>query len=292
MLRDLFIKTLDVFKFNTILIQPIFLFMLLSWFFVAPMTETVEFSTAIFVHIILLCALSCALIAGWLNMFNECAKNSDKKYSSEEERSIASFDLFKEFVPGVGSSFLNIFIAFILFTCMVYGVSILIYTVGHHYIGFPASFTPEKLKIAFSSESSMLSFVNALSTVERLQISKWNVLFTLTYGFLTYILMFWPIVIVVKQKNAFVSLFSSIAVILKDPFTTFTIYLAYSVVFFLISAFNALVGANIILSFIGLLLFIYAFVYFVLMLFLYYEQTFENISNSGTDGIGEDRFIS
>ncbi len=54
-------------------------------------------------------ALKSVFLSGWLNMFHMCLENLNNDNLTDEQKTLNSFNLYKEFFPGVGKYFQKVF---------------------------------------------------------------------------------------------------------------------------------------------------------------------------------------
>ncbi|MFA6990123.1 MAG: hypothetical protein WC197_08655 [Candidatus Gastranaerophilaceae bacterium] len=283
MIKELFVKTFKLVKYNLILIQPLLIFMLLFGMLVNIISGTVKTGPALIVLIVSFVGLFCAFLAGWFSMFHKCVQNSMNENIDELQMTEKSLKLFHEFIPGIGKYFIKVLLGGILYVVLYYLFLQLAGYIGQHYIGFPAGITQQSLVQASYSEAKSVEFVNKLSSPDKILLVKNYLLILFTTGIFSLITMFWLPAIIADDKNPFSAYVTSFLKVFQKPFQTMAIFVSYWLASSIAIFINILGTNNFIIQFLGLILYVFVVVYFITMIFLYYEGYSKNNCTGWTD---------
>jgi hypothetical protein len=260
--------------------------MLLFGFIINVIAGASKTGPAIIIIILSLIGLFCAFLAGWLSMFHKCVQNSFDENIKEKELTENSPTLFKEFTPGVGKHFIKVFIGLIIYAVLFYLVITFSSYLCEKFIGFPQSVSKSNITQAVFSESKALEVLNKLSRHDKILIIKWNLLTLFSTGIFSFLSMFWLPAIIAENKNPFAAYLSSLVKIIQKPFQTLTIFISYYIASAVAIIINILGANNFFFEFIGLILYVFVLVYFITMLFLYYEKYSKSNNTGRTDSVG------
>ena len=286
MLKELYIKTFKLIKYNIILVQPLLIFMLLFGLVINIIAGASKTGPAIIIIILSLVGLFCAFLAGWFNMFHKCVQNSFDENITEKEMAENSPALFKEFTPGVGKYFLKVFVGLIIYVVLFYLFLTFSSYLCEKFIGFPQSVSKTDITQAVFSESKALEVLNKLSKHDKILILKWNLVILFSTGVFSFLTMFWLPAMIAENKNPFSAYLASLVKILQKPFQTLIIFISYWMASTVAIIINALGANNFFFEFIGLILYVFVLIYFITMLFLYYERYSKNNNSGRSDSIG------
>lgn len=248
-----------------------------------PLTRMGSASQAYLVLLISMFAMFSAFISGWFYMIHKCIESSDKDIKDPAERAEMSLNLLKEFVPGVGKFFPKMTIGVTLYTALSAGLLYLLWINGQNFIETSDNLSIQVIADAFSSNEKALAFVQSLSDSDRLIIQKWNLMILIATSIFSYLTMFWPVAIIVKDENPFKAFVTGLITIAKRPFVCAGIFAAFYFSSMLLAIFNSIAGTNFLVQLIGLLVSILLTVYFLVVIFLYFEKYSESNSSSWTD---------
>lgn len=268
LINKLIPRTFNLVKVNTVLLMPFLIFLLLMVIILSPggMNPFV---------IVAVIALKSVFLSGWLNMFHMCLENTKDEALSNEQKTLNSLNLYKEFFPGVGKYFQKIFwgllygiIVFILFVNMGEAITL-------HFLGGFKSFSIDNFIQTVhnaTTNADIIAFWNKISHADKIKIIKLasiDIIFVAVFSYLT---MFWTQFVIVEDENPLKAFVLSIKAVLNDPINTFLIFICILTSFIIVFVLNAILGANILSQLLTLMLFAYAIVYYTMMSFLYFER--------------------
>lgn len=267
-------KAFDITRENIIIIQPFIIYMLVnSITSVGLMRQTNR--VAFIVFFIANFLLTTAFLAGWFYMVKKTVEQSKVEYDRKKDKMAASFDLIKEFFPGVGAYFIPVTVVCTLIFCVVFAICYLgLFDLGLNYLKANDVHVGQIVHSALQSQDAMEKYLNSL-TFSQLKAINFVVMASvgcfLGLGFLT---MFWfPALI---NTNGWASPFCSFIENLKFIFKNFigivgiVCFLAF--LNFLMLMINAIFSVNIILSIIALFIMFYYSTYYIILIFLYYDE--------------------
>lgn len=278
-MNNIFKKSAILLKNNLMVMQPLFIWALISMLVAMPLSTKKEvdigfiFSTSI----VILCFI--AFLAGWYNCIKSTIANKDKVFETPEDKNKAQFDILKSFFPGVGEYILPVGFATVLYGGISYGLFVL-----YKYIAVQ-SFTAAKLPSGFikllgtGTQEEITKFIQTLSTDQLATLS--GIMFggiIIYFMFETIILWYAP-TLFYTTKNPIAALFKAVIFTFKNLFASILIVVVMGIINMVISFTNVFLGNNF-LAIIPMLLSFMYIVYYVLTVFLYYEQT-QNISPIG-----------
>lgn len=287
-----FLNAFKITNENIILTTPLVLFLLLLSIYLGIAKNAPDNIASFILLLITIVFMISAFFAGWLFMVKKAISISKIDFIIDEDKSKASFNLIKEFPIGIGEYFLPFLVGIILYTALFFSLLFIGFQIGVHFIG-KIGLGLNELKASLASPASMKVLVSSLSKEQLIKLNAWNFLLLIIMSIFSFITMFWPAELVTKTKNAFVALFNSVKFTFKNFLAAIIIFIYISVINFIVSLINAFAAVNPITYFISLLVYFYFLVYVVVLIFLYYDSKnttkTENISNSGTDGNGQEQ---
>ncbi len=92
-------RVFDIVRVNQVLIMPFLMFLLLVIIIFLPIASLNPF---VMVAIV---ALKSVFLSGWLNMFHMCLENLNNDNLTDEQKTLNSFNLYKEFFPASANIF-------------------------------------------------------------------------------------------------------------------------------------------------------------------------------------------
>lgn len=292
-----FTKAFKITNDNIILTTPLVLFLLLtSIYFEVSQHAPANIFSLILLLITILFMFS-AFFAGWFYMIKKAIDLEKKEFIIEDDKAKASFDLIKEFPTGVGEFFLSGIGAFIVYTLLFLGLSIIAYLIGVHFAG-KIDLSPNELKMMLSTFESK-TLVASLPTEKLAKLQIWYTIFATTVTVHHFMTMFLGAEIVSGNKNPLSAFFKSLIFTIKNFFGVILLFIYTNIVGVLVSLIiNGVMLLKVIPSIIlvlgSMLLYFYFIVYVIVLVFLYYDseknkrlQT-QNYSDSGSDSFGQD----
>jgi hypothetical protein len=273
MLRKVLKKSYEILRNNFIIIQPfIFYLLLLSVFLGSVNSASAGVKPVFIIFLVSIFALSCAFLAGWLQLFQAAIRNSYKEDASPIEKAEMSFGILREFLPAVGRFFVPITVAVVLYFVLFFGVIKLTVFLGLKYIGLTQNLQPEKILAVFSDKTQMAKFVSSLTEIDRIKLLRWDVLSLFMTGFFSYLTMFWFPALMLNGENAFKAFWSGLKATFSKPFTTLGIFSLYWVVNLSVSLLGSIAPGAFLVQILNLMLVVFITVYFIMVSFVYFEE--------------------
>jgi hypothetical protein len=280
MKKNIFKDSLLLLKENIMIIQPLLFWVLILVLVLVPLVGKNTFDLGFLFSSIIAILCMLVFLAGWFYCIKYTINNKSKVYATPEERNNAQFEILKSFFPGVAEYILPVSGGFIVFLALSYGIFNLFRFVA---------------KQVYISQNMPTEFINVLNTGTQIEITKYIqtgfsheqiiVLYSiLAVGLFIYVLfelcMLWfAPALLYSSKNPFIALYKAVKFSFNHIGTTISIFLVMFLINSVISVLNTLC-INSFLSFIPMLLTFFYIVYYVVTIFLYYEQT-ENNSDIG-----------
>lgn len=290
-----FLNAFKITNDNIILTTPLVLFLLLfSIYLGVAKSAPSNLASSVLLLVTTVFMLS-AFFAGWLYMVKKAIDLSKTEFIIDEDRAKASFGIIKEFPVGIGEYFFSFIGALVLYSALFFLTIFIVYQIGMHLIG-NAGVNFVQLKIAMTSPAAMKALVSSMTKEQLIKLNEWNILIITFMSVFSFITMFWPAQIVLKDKNAFFAFFNSLKFLFKNFFGSIVLFIYLSLINFFISLVNAFATINPIVYFFSMLLYFYFIVYIVVLVFLYYDseqnkkltQEAQSNSNSGPDSSGQE----
>lgn len=273
MLGALLQRSFKIFRENLMIVQPFILFMLLLSIVSGSLTHMPKgISPVLIVFLVSVFCLFCAFLAGWFQLFQAAIRNSHVEYKTPQEKAEASINAFREFLPAVGRFFIPITIAVILYILLFLGVIKLVGFLGSKYIGFTQNISPEKLSEVFSDQNKLKAFVESLSAKDRSVLVKWDLLMLGSIGLFSYLTMFWFPAIMLNGENPVKALFTGIKSAFIKPFLSLGIFITYWIANISFSFLSAMTAGIFILDLLNLMVMVFMTVYFIMVIFVYFEE--------------------
>lgn len=267
-------------KNNLILIQPLILFLLITSFSVLPLQKLQQNAYGFYLVLLNILLICSAFVAGWFGMIKKAVLNYRYKEMGVEYETNKDISLLKSFFPSVGQYFfptcaLGLLLSLITFVFIqvMAKIGLLLFS--------DISILVKTLEISAKSVAEQVTFLNSLSPEQVILLNKWLVFFMVTHFLFYVFLVFAPAIMFFKSKNPFVVLGQSISCVFKRPIVVMSVCIYLSFLGFIISGINAL-NLNLVFSLIRLFITLISIVYFVVVVFLSYEELFD--SNNRTNG--------
>jgi hypothetical protein len=255
-------RTFSLMKVNQVLSMPLLLFLLLLVIIFSPIA-----GVNVFILIAIL-ALKSVFLAGWLNMFHMCLEYSNNENLTDEQKTVNSLDLYKEFFPGVGKYFQRVFWGIMILVLFINLGETLIFNFFGHF----KSFNPETVPQAISSKADILNFWNKISPADKSQLYKLAAYDSILIIVISYLTMFWLPAVISEEKRPLQSYFISIKTILNDPINTFIMFVFAVIILIFIAGLNFIMPSNLIAELLVFMFSVYGTVFYTMMVFLYFER--------------------
>ena len=275
-MRELFKDSTKITNYNIILTIPLILFIkildLYSLYSRDHINTMPKFALAS-LTILFMFGVFCA---GWFYMVFGAINLSKKVFVLDEDRAKATLNLFKIFPEGVGKLFLSFVGVYIIFLIIQFVATPLVYLLGVNIIGGldPDSMLHlQQLTIdaSTSQNQGMASFIDSLTPEQIVFFGKWSLLFMSVTSIIMYLLMLWIPEVVYMTPNPIIALWRSLVKLFKDFFTTVRLFLSLWFMGFALLFINTFAAFNPFTYVIMSIVLFYFFVYFVVLIFLYYD---------------------
>ena len=217
--------------------------------------------------------------SGWFLMVKGAITLSKKVFVLDNDRAKATLNLFKVFPEGVGKYFLSFVGVYVIFFLIQAISTPLVYLLGVNIIGGLDPDSMQNLQQltmdnAVASNESMASFIDSLSIEQIVFFGKWSLLFTVITSVIMYLLMLWIPEILYNTINPLKALWYSLIKLFKDFFTTVRLFVILWVAGFVLLFINTFAVINPIAYIIMSIVLFYFSVYFVVLIFLYYDRKY------------------
>lgn len=264
-------------KENLILVQPLIIFMIIFGILAQPAMFSKSNIFQAIINGILLYLLFTTFISGWFYMIKLSVKNRNKTYNTPEELGIAQIELLKSFFIGVGEyilpMILNVFLYIVIMIVFAFGV----YKLGAHYIG-TLTVSKEMLTALSGTSKDIYNYISSPSFTPLMQkqITDWAIYLIASSFVFSVITVFLSAIAFFKTQNPFKILIENI----KFTFRNFidAVIIVSFLIFLnaIISIINLFTTTNILLSVISIFLTVLYFAYYIILVFVYYDQKNEN----------------
>ena len=281
-------KAFELLRDNIIIIQPLIFYLLILGFVSRPITLDGTYTHASIFALIVSVLFTAAFLAGWFYIVKLAISMKNEVYETPEEKNLAALSLLKQFFTGVGEYFVPVLFGFLIFVLAFIGFLFLAYKIGLHYIGTP-ELTPQLVKALNSGSYKAISdLVSAPESYQSLKtLSYWGFYITGLSVIFSFLTMFYAPAVLYDTRNPFKAIFLNFKFLFLNFFGSLIIILFLTFLNTLVSIFNLLSAMNIIFAIISLLLMFLYMSYYVMLVFLYYEEKTKDNCDSGSECIGE-----
>ena len=256
-----------------ILAVPLIIFMLFLDLYISFALNAANSVFKIIFAVVTMLFLLSGCLASWFYLAKKTLALSDKVFVFENDRLRALIDLIWSLPRGVGRLFWS-FLGCTSVCVFVYGLIFLLafYIVDNFIIHFDVFHI--ELSNIFVTTGQLYQEINQLPNQQLLALDCWlliSAIFVLVFSFLLFL---WIPEIVYSKKNFLLSLVRSVQKILITFPKTLLLYIYILLLLLVVSIINTLLLFNPFLCFIVFLITYYLFLYVVVLVFSYYEQTF------------------
>ena len=278
-MRELFKEAAKITNYNLILVVPLIIFILVIDLYSMFSRYSIDSNPKLLLASITILFMFGVFCAGWFYMVGESLKLSKKVFVLDKDRARASMNLFKCIPEGIGKFFLSFVGVYIIFFLIQILATPVVYLIGVKLIGGLDNASLIQLQQmaldpSMSTDAGIAKFVDSLSMEQILFFAKWSLLFMVATSFFMYLLMLWVPEIIYKTHNPFIALYKSIVKLFKDFIHTFGIYISLWLMGFLLLFLNTFAIFNPVAYMLVNMLLFYFFVYFVVLIFLYYDKKY------------------
>lgn len=293
-IKTLFIDTKKILKQNSILIQPLILYLIATLLILMPLSEKVtspldfyEIIKMILIGLVCIILINVAFNAGWYNMLYTCIKTPENPNLNKSERAMKSLGLFKEFFPGVALFFTRYLFGTFLYFSVILIIIFGAYSYGISHIGAPTGIKWDIFVDPEQTYQGMQDYILNLPDSIKLQIAQWELLIfsaLFTTFIVNYLTIFWAQIIIVSNVNPVRAFIRSIREVIKHPLRVLIISLSFT--FCLKICFIIFSIPFILFPFFGIIIYVFTVSYFNLMIFSYLDKQQTLNNNSRADGLG------
>lgn len=287
-MRELFKDALKITNYNIILTIPLIIFIkvldLYSLYSKYNIDSTPKFLIAS-VTVLFMFGIFCS---GWFWMVKGAISLSKKVFVLDNDRAKATLNLFKVFPEGVGRFFLSFVGVYIIFLFIQAIATPLVYLLGVNIIG---GLDPESMQhlqqmtmdTAINTSEGMAAFIDSLSLEQIVFFGKWSLLFMAVTSIIMYLLMLWIPEIIYFTVNPLLALWRSLVKLFKDFFTTVRLFLILWLGGFILLFINTFAVINPIAYIIMSIVLFYFSVYFVILIFLYFDRKYIGLESDADE---------
>ncbi len=272
-------QALKITNDNIILAIPLIIFMWVINFYSLFSKYTVDSFPEFLLASVTILFMVGAFCAGWFYMIKEGISLSKKVFVLDEDRAKATLNLIKLIPTGIGKYFLSFVGMYVILFLIQVIVAFVVYVVGVKTIGvLDASSVQHFQAIATeqgqSSDQAMMSFVDSLSIDQIIFFGKWSMLFVFVSSAAFFLIMLWFPEIIYQSQNPILALGRSIIKLFKTFFKSLNLFLVMWIIGFILLFVNTFAFINPVAYLIMSIILFYYSVYVVVLLFLYYDKTF------------------
>ena len=278
-MRKLFKDAAKITNYNLILTIPLIIFIKILDLYSLYSKYTVDSVPKFVLASITVLFMFGVFCAGWFYMVEGAINLSKKVFVLDEDRAKATLNLFKTIPDGVGKFFLSFVGVYVIFFFIQVIATPLVYFLGANIIGSLDDASMQSLQQtvmdpAVASNQGMASFIDKLTPEQIVFFGKWSLLFMVVTSIIMYLLMLWIPEIIYNTNNPLVALWRSVVKLFKDFFTSFRLYISLWLMGFALLFINTFAVINPVAYIIMSIALFYFSVYFVVLIFLYYDRTF------------------
>ena len=278
-MKELFKDAAKITNYNLILTIPMIIFVKILDLYSLYSKYTVDSIPKFILATITMLFMFGVFCSGWFYMVERAIELSKKVFVLDEDRAKATLNLFKSIPQGVGKFFLSFVGVYIIFALIQIFATPLVYLFGTKIIGVldDASMISLQQTImdpAITTNQGMAVFIDKLTPEQLIFFGKWSLLLMIVTSIVMYLLMLWIPEIIYKTPNPLVALWNSLVNLFKDFFTSFRLFISLWLMGFALLFINTFAVINPVAYIIMNLALFYFSVYFVVLIFLYYDRKF------------------
>lgn len=287
-MKKLFKDALKITNYNLILTIPLIIFIKVLDLYSLYSKYTVDSIPKFILASITILFMFGVFCSAWFYMVERAINLSKKVFVLDEDRAKATLNLFKTLPDGVGKFFLSFVGVYVIFFFIQMIATPLVYILGANIIGSlddasMMSLQKTVMDPAVSANQGMASFIDKLTPEQIIFFGKWSLLFMVVTSIIMYLLMLWIPEIIYKTQNPLVALWRSLIKLFKDFFTSFRLYISLWLMGFGLLFINTFAVINPLAYIIMSIVLFYFSVYFVVLIFLYYDRKFIDTETSAHD---------
>ena len=278
-MRELFKEATKITNYNIILTVPLIIFVKILDLYSLYSRYTVDSTPKFLLASITVLFMFGVFCSGWFYMVRGAVELSKKVFVLDEDRAKATLNLFKTIPDGVGKFFLSFVGVYLLFFIIQLIATPVVYFLGVNIIGGLDSASMQHLQevtidSTIATNQGMAAFIDSLTPEQIVFFGKWSLLFLSVTSIIMYLLMLWIPEIIYMTPNPLVALWKSFIKLFKDFFTTVRLFLSLWFMGFALLFINTFAAFNPIAYIIMSIALFYFSVYFVILIFLYYDKKY------------------
>lgn len=287
-MRELFKDTAKITNYNIILTIPLIIFVKLLDLYSLYSKYTVDSTPKFILASITVLFMFGVFCAGWFYMIKGAIDLSKKVFVLDADRARATLNLFKTIPDGIGKFFLSFVGVYLLFFIIQLIATPIVYLLGVNIIGGLDNASMLHLQevtinSTVTTNQGMAAFIDSLTPEQIVFFGKWSLLFMSITSIIMYLLMLWIPEIIYMTPNPIVALGKSLIKLFKDFFTTVRLFLSLWFMGFALLFVNTFAVLNpFAYVFMSIVLFYFS-VYFVILIFLYYDRKYYNLESEKDD---------
>lgn len=263
-------NSLKLMKKNLNLTQLVFIFFIIMTLS-TPVLATIKMNFKAIPFILIFFILICAIFAGLSFAFKKALDYETNPPKSDNNLGLSPL-YFAEFFQGTGFYLKKFLLAGLVVVLLMFIFGFTYDFVLSHYVVIPEKILNANLNEILMNDGKVLEFVNSLSVDEQLKIGKIALFTAGVFSLFGFITMLYPVVLVSEEVNFLKSFWISLKALFKNLPISLLTFFFFNICLTFASILNAGVGHNIIISIIAILLQCYLNVWYLLTLFVYYEE--------------------
>lgn len=283
-MRELFKEATKITNYNLILTIPLILFVKILDLYSLYSKYTVDSTPKFILASITVLFMFGVFCSGWFYMVNEAIKLSKKVFVLDSDRAKATLNLFKTIPEGIGKFFLSFVGLYLIFLIIQVIATPIVYFIGVKIIGGLDATSMQHLQEmtidpAIATNQGMAAFIDSLTPEQIVFLGKWSLLFMSVTSMIMYLLLLWIPEIISFTPNPLIALWRSLVKLFKDFFTTIRLFFSLWFMGFALLFINTFAAFNPLAYIIMSIVLFYFSVYFVILIFLYYDKKYVGMEN-------------
>ena len=257
---------------NIMLAVPLVLFVLLAEIYFRFAKNVISDIPQLLITIMTVIVFVSGFMASWFYITKKALALSGKIFVFEKDRWEAKKELLLSLLNGIG----KLFLPFLGYTCIMIGI----YYILHLIVSFIIINHLGTIHYEWLSLNLLLNplelhnqIIN-LSKGQELPLSLWMCMMGIGTFIVSFITMLWIPEIVYSKKNVLFSLFNSIVKLIITLPRSIILFILIQIILLLCAGLSVVCMDNIYLYFLAILTYYYLFIYIIILLYTYYEQTF------------------
>ena len=278
-MKTLFLNSARLIKRNLMVIQPLFFGVLIIMFAAKPLFTRNSMDIGFIITAVIMILLISAFIAGWYNCIKYTVSLNNKIYNSAEELQKEQVTIIKQFFPGVAEYFLSVAVLLVIYVGTAWGLSY----VTEIFTDKILADVPRNIVTVINSgnQQEIINLLNSLNDTQIFAIMKALGLTALIVFIFHYFVLWFGPALFYSSKNPFKAAFEGIKFLFKNPLQSLIILFVMILINLFITVLTMFFGTGI-LSFIPFLFLFFYILYYIITVFLYYEQKTQNNCVNGS----------